>query len=193
MNKQETTSNHWQRDIVEVLITREAIQQRVAEMGAEVTRAYEGALPLLVGVLKSSTLFMADLVRHMDIPVEMDFMAIAGYGSGQQSSGAVRITKDLDSVIEGRDVLLIEGIVDTGMTLGYLLRNLEARQPRSLRLCTFVDKPARRIMKVPIAFKGFRIPDRFVVGYGLDFRQLYRNLPYIGVLSDVVTGLNRGQ
>jgi hypoxanthine phosphoribosyltransferase len=193
MNKQETTSNHWQRDIVEVLITREAIQQRVAEMGAEVTRAYEGALPLLVGVLKSSTLFMADLVRHMDIPVEMDFMAIAGYGSGQQSSGAVRITKDLDSVIEGRDVLLIEGIVDTGMTLGYLIRNLEARQPRSLRLCTFVDKPARRIMKVPIAFKGFRIPDRFVVGYGLDFRQLYRNLPYIGVLSDVVTGLNRGQ
>ena len=186
-------SSHWQRDIVEVLITQETIQQRVAEMGAEVTRAYEGTLPLLVGVLKGSTLFMADLVRHMDIPVEMDFMAIAGYGGGQQSSGAVRITKDLDCVIEGRDVLLIEGIVDTGMTVGYLLRNLEARQPRSIRLCTFVDKPARRIMKAPITFKGFKIPDRFVVGYGLDFRQLYRNLPYIGVLSDVVTGLNRGQ
>jgi hypoxanthine phosphoribosyltransferase len=174
------------------LITQEAVQQRVAEMGSEVTRAYEGTLPLLVGVLKSSTLFMADLVRHMDIPVEMDFMAIAGYGGGQQSSGAVRITKDLDCVIEGRDVLLIEGIVDTGMTIGYLLRNLEARQPRSIRLCTFVDKPARRIMRVPMTFKGFKIPDRFVVGYGLDFRQLYRNLPYIGVLSDEVTGLHRG-
>ena len=193
MSKRESHEQPLKRDIIEILITQEAIQQRVAEMGAEVTRTYEGTLPLLVGVLKGSTLFMADLVRHMDIPVEMDFMAIAGYGGGQQSSGAVRITKDLDCVIEGRDVLLIEGIVDTGMTIGYLLRNLEARQPRSIRLCTLVDKPARRIMRVPIAFRGFKIPDRFVVGYGLDFRQLYRNLPYIGVLSDVVTGLNRGQ
>jgi len=184
--------SHWHRDIVEVLITQEAIQQRVAEMGREIAGAYESSLPLLVGVLKGSTLFMADLVRHIDIPLEMDFMAVAGYGGGHQGSGAVRITKDLDHVIEGRDVLVVEGIVDTGMTIGYLLRNLEARQPRSIRLCTLLDKQARRIVKVPIAFRGFKIPDRFVVGYGLDFRQLYRNLPYLGVLSDGVTGLKRG-
>jgi hypoxanthine phosphoribosyltransferase len=180
-------------DIIEVLITPEAIRQRVAEMGKELAAAYGDSLPLLVGVLKSSTLFMADLVRHTDIPLEMDFIAIAGYGSAQQTTGAVRITKDLDCVIEGREVLLVEGIVDTGMTVGYLLRNLEARQPRSLRLCTFLDKQAQRILRVPIALSGFKIPDRFVVGYGLDFRQLYRNLPYIGVLGDKVTGLNRRQ
>jgi hypoxanthine phosphoribosyltransferase len=184
--------SHWHRDIVEVLITQEAIQQRVAEMGREIANAYESSLPLLVGVLKGSTLFMADLVRHIDIPLEMDFMAIAGYGGGQQGSGAVRITKDLDHVIEGRDVLVVEGIVDTGMTIGYLLRNLGARQPHSIRLCTLLDKQVRRIVKVPIAFRGFKIPDRFVVGYGLDFRQLYRNLPYLGVLSDGVTGMDRG-
>jgi len=184
--------DRWHDNIVEVLITQEVIQQRVAEMGKEVAAAYEGSLPLLVGVLKGSALFMADLVRHADIPLEIDFMAIAGYGGGQQVSGAVRITKDLDHVIEGRDVLLVEGIVDTGMTIGYLLRNLEARQPQSIRLCTFLDKQVRRIVRVPIAYRGFKISDRFVVGYGLDYRQLYRNLPYIGVLSDDVTGLNSG-
>jgi hypoxanthine phosphoribosyltransferase len=180
------------RDIVEVLITQEMIQQRVAEMGKEVAAVYEGVLPLLVGVLKGSAVFVADLVRHIDIPLEMDFIAVAGYGAAQQTGGAVRITKDLDYVIEGRDVLLIEGIVDTGMTIGYLLRNLEARQPRSIRLCALLDKQARRIVRAPVAFRGFNIPDRFVVGYGLDFRQLYRNLPYVGVLSDAVTGLNHG-
>jgi hypoxanthine phosphoribosyltransferase len=179
--------------IIEVLITQDAIAQRVAAMGREVSAAYKNSLPLLVGVLKGSALFMADLVRHMEIPLEMDFMAVASYAGHEQrqSSGAVRITKDLDNMIEGRDVLLVEGIVDTGMSVGYLLRNLEARQPRSIRLCTLLDKPARRIVKVPIAFRGFEIPDRFVVGYGLDFRQLYRNLPYIGVLGGEATGLSR--
>jgi hypoxanthine phosphoribosyltransferase len=180
------------RDIADVLIAQEVIQRRVAEMGKEVAAAYEGSLPLLVGVLKGCALFMADLLRHIDIPLEMDYMAVAGYGDNRQPRGAVRITKDLDSIIEGRDVLVIEGLVDTGMTVGYLMRNLEARQPRSLRLCTFLDKRARRIVNVPIAFRGFEVPDRFVVGYGLDFRQLYRNLPYIGALRDSVTGLNRG-
>jgi len=158
--------------------------------GREVAAAYRNSLPLLVGVLKGSALFMADLVRNMDIPLEMDFMAVASYASQEQrqSSGTVRISKDLDYIIEGRDVLLVEGIVDTGMTVGYLLRNLKARQPRTIRLCTLLDKPARRIVKVPVAFRGFEIPDRFVVGYGLDFRQLYRNLPYIGVLSGEATG-----
>ena len=179
--------------IVEVLITQDAIAQRVAAMGREVSAAYENSLPLLVGVLKGSALFMADLVRHMEIPLEMDFMAVASYASHEQrqSSGAVRITKDLDNIVEGRDVLLVEGIVDTGMSVGYLLRNLEARQPRSIRLCALLDKPARRIVKVPVTFRGFEIPDRFVVGYGLDFRQLYRNLPYIGVLGGEATGLSR--
>ena len=181
------------RDIIEIFITQDAIAQRVAEMGREIAAAYEESLPLLVGVLKGGAVFMGDLIRHMDIPLEMDFMAVASYGSYEQrqSSGAVRITKDLDNIIEGRDVLLVEGLVDTGMTVGYLLRNLEARQPRSIRLCTFLDKPARRIVKAPISFKGFEVPDRFVVGYGLDFRQLYRNLPYIGILSGKATGIGR--
>jgi hypoxanthine phosphoribosyltransferase len=185
--------SRFDQHIIEVLITQDAIAQRVAAMGREVSAAYKNSLPLLVGVLKGSALFMADLVRHMEIPLEMDFMAVASYAGHEQrqSSGAVRITKDLDNMIEGRDVLLVEGIVDTGMSVGYLLRNLEARQPRSIRLCTLLDKPARRIVKVPIAFRGFEIPDRFVVGYGLDFRQLYRNLPYIGVLGGEATGLIR--
>lgn len=182
--------SHVSRDIIEVLIAQEAIQRRVAEMGRELSTVYGGSLPLLVGVLKGCALFLSDLVRHIDNPLEIDFMAVAGYGDAQQSSGAVRITKDLDSVIEGRDVLLVEGLVDTGMTIGYILRNLKARQPRSLRLCALLDKRVRRIVRVPISFRGFEIPDRFVVGYGLDFRQLYRNLPFIGVLSDEVTGLS---
>lgn len=178
--------------ISEVLITQDAIARCVAEMGREVAAVYRNSLPLLVGVLKGSALFMADLIKNMDIPLEMDFIAVASYsGEQQQSMGAVRITKDVDTIIEGRNVLLVEGIVDTGMTLGYILRNLKARQPRTIRVCTLLDKPARRIVKVPIAFRGFKIPDRFVVGYGLDFHQLYRNLPYIGILSGEATGLTK--
>ncbi len=175
--------------IVEVLIAQEAIQERVAEMGKEIAETYRGSLPLLVGVLKGCALFMADLVRHIEIPIEMDYISVMSYGGLGGHSGAARIMKDLDSVIEGRDVLLVEGIVDTGMTAGYLLRNLEARLPRSLRFCALLDKEVRRIVRIPVSFRGFKIPDRFVVGYGLDFRQLYRNLPYVGVLSDEVTGL----
>jgi hypoxanthine phosphoribosyltransferase len=182
------------QDIIEVLITKEKIEKRVAEMGREVASTYKDSLPLLVGVLKGCALFMADLIRNIDIPLEMDFIAIQSYGGVQQStSGAVGIIKDLDNPIEGRDVLVVEGIVDTGMTISYLLRNLEARQPHSIRLCAFLDKRARRILRVPISFRGFEIPDRFVVGYGLDFNQRYRNLPYIGVLSNEVTGLPYGK
>ncbi|MGA2402302.1 MAG: hypoxanthine phosphoribosyltransferase [Syntrophobacteraceae bacterium] len=178
-------------NIVEILITQETIQQRIAEMGREIAAVYQDCLPLLVGVLKGCTLFMSDLVRQMGIPLEMDFIAVMSYASMPRPSGAVRITKDLDCVIEGRDILLVEGIIDTGMTAGYLLRNLETRKPRSIRVCTLLDKQVRRIVRIPISFRGFEIPDRFVVGYGLDFRQLYRNLPYIGVLSDEITGLDR--
>ena len=178
-------------EIVEILITEEAIRERIAEMGKEISAVYRETPPLLAGVLKGCSMFLADLARRIDVPIEMDFMAIAGYG-GTHHSGAVRIVKDLDNVIEGRDVLLVQGLIDTGMTAGYLLRNLEARQPRTLRVCTLLDKQVRRIVNVPIAFRGFKIPDRFVVGYGLDFRQRYRNLPYIGVLSDEAAGLARG-
>lgn len=179
------------RDIVKVLFSQEMIQDRISEMGKEISDAYTDSVPLLIGVLKGCALFMADLIQNISIPLEMDFMAVLSYGGREQSSGTTRILKDLDFVIEGRDVLLIEGIVDTGMTVGYILRNLRARQPRSIRLCTLLDKPARRIIKLPIDFRGFEIPDRFVVGYGLDFNQLYRNLPYVGILKDQVIGLNR--
>jgi hypoxanthine phosphoribosyltransferase len=178
-------------DIVEVLISADDIRKRVAELAGEVSAAYQGTIPLLVGVLKGSTVFMAELIKSINIPLHIDFMAVLSYRGSQQSSGAVRIVKDLDDAAEGRDLLLIEGIVDTGMTIGYIFRNLQVRQPRSLRLCTLLDKPARRIVPVPIAFRGFEIPDRFVVGYGLDFQQLYRNLPYIGVLKDDIAGLRR--
>ncbi len=183
--------NDKSNNIVEILIAQEAIERRIGELGEEIAAAYQDCLPLLVGVLKGCMLFMADLVKQIEIPLEMDFIAVMSYGGIHRPSGAARITKDLDSVIEGRDVLLVAGIIDTGMTAGYLLRNLEARQPRSIRVCTLLDKEVRRIVRIPIAFRGFSIPDRFVVGYGLDFRQLYRNLPYIGVLSDEITGLGR--
>ena len=178
-------------NIVDVLISQEAIERRVVEMGKEIASAYRDCLPLLVGVLKGCVIFMSDLVKRIDIPVEMDFISVMSYGGIDRPGGAVRITKDLDCIIEGRDVLLVEGIVDTGMTAGYILRNLQARGPRSLRVCAFLDKEIRRIVKIPISFRGFNVPDRFLVGYGLDFRQLYRNLPYIGVLSDEITGLDR--
>jgi hypoxanthine phosphoribosyltransferase len=177
--------------IVEILIDREAIGRRIAELGREISETYKERLPLVVGVLKGCALFLSDLVKEIEIPLEMDFISLMSYANTNRPSGAARITKDLDCVIEGRDVLLVEGIIDTGMTAGYLLRNLEARRPRSIRVCTFLDKEARRIVRIPIAFRGFKVPDRFVVGYGLDFRQLYRNLPYIGILSDEITGLNR--
>ena len=181
------------RDIAKVLIAPDILAKRVAEMGAELNEAYRGKTPLVVGILKGCSLFMADLIRHIKIPIEMDFMGLLSYRASSQSGGTVRIVKDLDDAIEGKDLLLVEGIVDTGMTTGYILRNLQARQPRSLKLCTLLDKPARRIVPVPIAFRGFEIPDQFVVGYGLDFRQRYRNLPYIGVLKDEITGLNSGR
>lgn len=177
--------------IVEILIGQEEIQRRVGEMGREIAAAYKDCLPLLIGVLKGCVLFMSDLVKEIEIPLEMDFIALMSYGDTHRPSGAAHITKDLDCVIEGRDVLLVEGIIDTGMTAGYILRNLEARRPRSIRVCTLLDKEVRRIVRIPIAFRGFKVPDRFLVGYGLDFRQLYRNLPYIGVLSDEITGLDR--
>ena len=172
-----------ERAVGEVLIDEEALMARVAELGAEVSSDYEGRDLLLIGVLKGAVFFMADLMRQLTIPCEVDFMAISSYGASTDSSGVVRILKDLDINIEGRDVLVVEDIIDSGLTLSYLMRNLKARRPATLEVCALLTKPARREIDVPVRYVGFEIPNRFVIGYGLDFAERYRNLPYVGVLD----------
>jgi hypoxanthine phosphoribosyltransferase len=156
----------------------------VAELGAEVSVDYEGRDLLLIGVLKGAVFFMADLMRHLTVACEVDFMAISSYGDATDSSGIVRILKDLDINIEGRDVLVVEDIIDSGLTLSYLMRNLESREPASLEVCALLTKPSRREIDVRVRYVGFEIPNKFVVGYGLDFAERYRNLPYVGVLDE---------
>ena len=168
--------------VSEILIEEERLRTRVAELGEEISADYAGKEVLLIGVLKGAVFFMADLMRHLDVPCEVDFMAISSYGDSTDSSGVVRILKDLDINIEGRDVLVVEDIIDSGLTLSYLIRNLEAREPGSLEVCALLTKPARREIDVPVRYVGFEIPNRFVIGYGLDFAERYRNLPYVGVL-----------
>ena len=169
---------------LEPLFSAEQIQARISEMGAEIARDYAGRNPLLLGVLKGAFVFMSDLVRATDLRLGVEFMAISSYGAGTRSSGEVKIVKDLDVPIEGRDILVVEDIVDTGLTLSYLLANLESRGARSVKLAALLDKHERRLREVKIDYLGFRIPDAFVVGYGLDFAERYRNLPYIAVLRD---------
>ena len=166
----------------EVLIEEEALQARIAELGRQLSADYEGRDLLLVGVLKGAVFFMADLMRHLTVPCEVDFMAISSYGVATDSSGVVRILKDLDLSIEGRHVLVVEDIIDSGLTLSYLTRTLEAREPASLEVCTLLTKPERREVDVPVRYVGFEIPNKFVIGYGLDFAERYRNLPFVGVL-----------
>jgi hypoxanthine phosphoribosyltransferase len=168
----------------EILIERETLAARVAELGAEVSADYEGRDLLLIGVLKGAVFFMADLMRHLTVPCEVDFMAISSYGDATDSSGIVRILKDLDINIEGRHVLVVEDIIDSGLTLSYLIRNLESREPATLEVCALLTKPTRREIDVPVRYVGFEIPNKFVVGYGLDFAERYRNLPYVGVLDE---------
>jgi hypoxanthine phosphoribosyltransferase len=168
----------------EVLIDADALGARIAELGAEISADYEGRDLLLIGVLKGAVFFMADLMRKLTIPCEVDFMAISSYGASTDSSGVVRILKDLDINIEGRHVLVVEDIIDSGLTLSYLMRNLESREPETLEVCALLTKPDRREMEVPVRYVGFEIPNRFVIGYGLDFGERYRNLPYVAVLSD---------
>jgi hypoxanthine phosphoribosyltransferase len=167
----------------EVLVSAEELQRRVAELGAEISRDYAGRQLLLVCVLKGAVFFLGDLMRAIEIPVEVDFMAVASYGSATDSSGVVRILKDLDVAIEGRDVLIVEDIVDSGLTLQYLMRNLGSRDPRTLEVCALLTKPERRKVDLPTRYVGFEIPDRFVVGYGLDYAERYRNLPFVAVLE----------
>jgi hypoxanthine phosphoribosyltransferase len=168
----------------EVLIGEDELQARIRTLGAEISADYQGRELLLVGVLKGAVFFMADLMRSISVACEIDFMAISSYGAATDSSGVVRILKDLDINIEGRHVLVVEDIIDSGLTLSYLLRNLESREPASLEICALLTKPDRREVDVPVRYIGFEIPNRFVIGYGLDFAERYRNLPYVGVLRD---------
>jgi hypoxanthine phosphoribosyltransferase len=170
--------------IGETLVSAEDLQRRVTELAAEIDRDYDGRDLVLIGVLKGAVMFMADLMRDLEIPCEVDFMAVSSYGSATDSSGVVRILKDLDASIAGRDVLLVEDIVDSGLTLHYLLKSLRAREPRSLEVCALLTKPERRRVDLPIRYVGFEIPNRFAIGYGLDHAQRYRNLRYVAALEE---------
>ncbi|NOZ49242.1 MAG: hypoxanthine phosphoribosyltransferase [Chloroflexi bacterium] len=171
-------------DIAEILIPADELQARIQQLADEISLAYAGKQPLLLAVLKGSIVFLADLMRALSVPHAIDFMATSSYGSATESSGVVRILKDLDEPIEGRDVLIVEDIIDSGNTLDYLRTLLLARNPASLRIVTLLSKPSRRQLDVPVDWVGFEIPDRFVIGYGLDYDEHYRNLPYIGILKE---------
>ncbi|HSK15614.1 MAG TPA: hypoxanthine phosphoribosyltransferase [Gaiellaceae bacterium] len=186
------TVNELTAAVEEVLVDEETLQARIAELGREISEDYRGRDLLLVGVLKGAVFFMADLMRRIEVPCEVDFMAISSYGAGIDSSGVVRILKDLDVSIEGRNVLVVEDIIDSGLTLSYLLRNLESREPASLEICALLTKPARRQIDIPCRYVGFEIPNRFVIGYGLDFAERYRNLRFVGVLRDELAAQAEG-
>jgi hypoxanthine phosphoribosyltransferase len=169
--------------IGEILVQADELQHRISEMAAEVSRDYDGKDLLLIGVLKGAVFFLADLMRQIEIPCEVDFMAVSSYGSSTDSSGVVRILKDLDAPLEGRNVLIVEDIVDSGLTLQYLMRTLEARNPASIEVCALLTKPERRKVETPARYVGFEIPDKFAIGYGLDYDERYRNLPYVATLT----------
>jgi hypoxanthine phosphoribosyltransferase len=170
--------------IGDILVPADDLERRVRELADEISRDYEDKDLVLIGVLKGAVFFLSDLMRHLEIPVEVDFMAVASYGSATKSSGVVRILKDLDAAIEGRDVLIVEDIVDSGLTLQYLLRNLAGRNPASLEVCALLIKPERRKVDIPTRYVGFEIPDRFAIGYGLDYGERYRNLPFVAALNE---------
>ena len=170
--------------IGEVLVSTEDLERRIGQLGDEISRDYEGRDLVMVGVLKGAVLFIADLMRGLTVPCEIDFMAVSSYGSETDSSGVVRILKDLDAPIEDRDVLIVEDIIDSGLTLHYLIKNLRARNPRSLEVCALLTKPERRRVELPIRYVGFEIPNRFAVGYGLDHAQRFRNLSFVAALAD---------
>lgn len=177
-----------EQDIERVLFSEEELSRRVGEIAAEINRDYAGKEPMLISVLRGSFVFMADLTRRIDVHCTIDFMSVSSYGKGTTSSGQVQITKDLSDDIEGKDIIVVEDILDSGNTLSYLLELLRARKPASMKLCTLLDKPDRRVKDVHVDYTGFTIPDEFVVGYGLDYAERYRNLPYIGILKPRVYG-----
>lgn len=174
------------KDVKDVLFDEAALAAKVKELGKKITADYQGEDLLVIGILKGANVFMADLIRQIDLPIKLDFMAVSSYGHSTESSGVVRINKDLDAEIEGRNVLIVEDIVDTGLTLKYLAENLSSRQPKSLKICTLLDKPERRKVSIDIDYKGFDIPDVFIVGYGIDYAEKYRNLPFVASLKEEV-------
>jgi len=178
-------------DIDQILISEEQIQYQVRQIGRAVSRDYLGRNPLLVGVLKGVLFFMADLLRSISIPVELDFIAVSNYSAELRGQGVVRLVKDLEIPITGRHILFVEDVIDTGLTLNYIVQNLWARQPASLETCVLFNKPDHRLIDIPIRYKGFDLPDQFVVGYGLDFKEKYRNLPFVGLLKSEVLKGNR--
>ncbi len=171
------------KESTRVLIPEDQIDERIRQLAEQISKDYAGKTVHLIGILKGSVFFICDLAKRLTIPVTMDFMSVSSYGAGTKSSGVVKLIKDLDEPIENREVLVVEDIIDSGHTLSYLLKNLSSRHPASLRLCTLLDKPDRRECDVEVDYQGFQIPDEFVIGYGLDYDQRYRNLPYIGVMS----------
>ena len=177
-----------EKDIQEVLFSEEQLKKRVEEIGKQIQQDYAGKEIMLIAVLRGSFVFMADLCRAIDLPCTLDFMSVSSYGKGTSSSGQVQITKDLSSDISGKHIIVVEDILDSGNTLSYLLKLLEQRNPASIRLCTLLDKPDRRVKQVEVHYTGFSIPDAFVVGYGLDYAEKYRNMPYIGILKPEVYG-----
>ena len=177
-----------EQDIERVLFSEEELNKRVSEIAAEINRDYAGKEPMLISVLRGSFVFMADLTRKIEVHCTIDFMSVSSYGKGTTSTGQVQITKDLSDDIEGKDIIVVEDILDSGNTLSYLLELLRARKPASMKLCTLLDKPDRRVKEVHVDYSGFTIPDEFVVGYGLDYAEKYRNLPYIGILKPRVYG-----
>jgi hypoxanthine phosphoribosyltransferase len=173
-------------DIKKILIDEDSLQAKVKELGAKIAEDYEGKDLLLICVLKGAVVFVSDLMKRIDLPLEIDFMAVSSYGCDTKSSGVVRILKDLDKGIEGKHILIVEDIIDSGLTLSYLIENLKARGPESVEICTILDKPDRRTANINIKYTGFQVPDEFVVGYGLDYAEKYRNLPYVAVLKEEV-------
>jgi hypoxanthine phosphoribosyltransferase len=180
------TQTELEAAVGEVLIDEDSLAGKITELAEEISNDYSDRDLLLIGVLKGAVFFMADLMRQITVPCEVDFMAISSYGGSTDSSGVVRILKDLDINIRDRDVLVVEDIIDSGLTLQYLMRNLSSREPASLEVCALLTKPGRREIEVPVRYVGFEIPNRFVIGYGLDFGERYRNLPYVGVLNESV-------
>ena len=169
-------------DIEKILVSQEELAKRVEQLGQEITKDYAGQEILMIGVLRGAAIFMADLSRAIKVPVALDFMAVSSYGNSTSSSGVVRIIKDLDEDVKGKHVLIVEDIIDSGLTLNYLIDYIKSRDPKSVKICTLLNKPDRRKIEVPIAYNGFTIPDYFVVGFGLDYAEKYRNLPFIGIL-----------
>ncbi len=182
MSNEEAQVSEFSSPQLEVLITHEALQARIREMGSQIAKDYAGRRPELICVLKGAMVFMSDLIRAIDLPLTIDFIAVSSYGKGMNTSGEVKIVKDLDEPLEGRDILLVEDILDTGLTLNYLTRSFRSRGATSVRIVTLLNKPDRRKAEVEVAYQGFEIPDKFVVGYGLDYDERYRNLPFIAVV-----------